>query len=275
MNKGLETKVKAFAKAVRETQIEMFRDLGFGHVGGSLSATDLFAVLYEGIMKYDPTDPTWDKRDRLVVSKGHSGPALYSTLALKGFFPKAWLSTLNRGGTNLPSHCDRNKTPGVDMTTGSLGQGASTALGMAMALKKTGQNVFLLLGDGECDEGQVWEMALSAAHHKVGNLIAFVDYNHKQLDGTTEEILDLGDLGAKFEAFGWYTQVVNGHDVAQLYEAIEQAQKKDDDRPSMIVMETIKGKGVSFVEDTEYNHHITLSDEQAAQAMEEINQGCQ
>ncbi len=271
MNKELEIKTKEFAKSIRLAQINMFRTLGFGHIGGSLSVTDLIAVLYESIMRYDPNNPKWYNRDRLVVSKGHAGPALYSALALKGFFPLSWLDSLNKGGTNLPSHCDRNKTPGIDMTTGSLGQGASTALGMSMALKKTGQNVFLILGDGECNEGQVWEMALSAVQHKAGNLIGFVDCNHKQLDGKTEDILDMGDIAAKFNVFGWYTQTVNGHNVSQLYEAIRNAEQNACDRPSMIVMETVKGKGVALVEEIEFNHHITLSAEQASQAIEEIN----
>jgi transketolase len=221
-------------------------------------------------MNYKPEDPSWEGRDRLVCSKGHAGPAIYSTLALKGFFPMEWIHTLNKGGTNLPSHCDKNKTPGIDMTTGSLGQGGSAALGMAIGLKGTGQKVFLIMGDGECNEGQVWEMALSAAHHKANNLIAFVDYNHKQLDGTTDDVLDLGDIADKFRAFGWYSQTVDGHDVAALYDAIENAKANAGDRPSMIVMNTVKGKGVKFIEDTEFNHHIMISKEDADRAIEEI-----
>jgi transketolase len=270
MDKQLEIKVKEFAKKVRLTQMEMFKTLGFGHIGGALSATDIIGLLYEGVMNYKPEDPSWEGRDRLVCSKGHAGPAIYSTLALKGFFPMEWIHTLNKGGTNLPSHCDKNKTPGIDMTTGSLGQGGSAALGMAIGLKGTGQKVFLIMGDGECNEGQVWEMALSAAHHKANNLIAFVDYNHKQLDGTTDDVLDLGDIADKFRAFGWYTQTVDGHDVAALYDAIEDAKANAGDRPSMIVMNTVKGKGVKFIEDTEFNHHIMISKEDADRAIEEI-----
>lgn len=271
MDKELKAKMEAFAKELRITALKMFGHLGFGHVGGTLSATDLIAVLYEGVMRYNPNDPQWKDRDRFVSSKGHAGPGIYSALALKGFFPMAWLDTLNCGGTNLPSHCDKTKTPGIDMTTGSLGQGASTALGMAMATRDQDHYVYLLLGDGECNEGQVWEMAMSAAHYGVSHLIAFVDYNHKQLDGTTEEVLDMGDLTSKFAAFGWYTQEVNGHDVEALYEAIEDAKKNHDGRPSVIVMQTVKGKGVKWIEETTFNHHILLSKEQAEKSILELN----
>lgn len=262
--------VKSFIRRIRMTELEMFKTLGFGHLGGALSATDIIGLLYEGVMKYDHKNPRWEGRDRLVVSKGHAGPAVYSALALKRFFPMDWIHTLNKGGTNLPSHCDKNKTPGIDMTTGSLGQGGSAALGMAIGLKESGQYVYLIMGDGECNEGQVWEMALSASHHKAGNLIAFVDYNHKQLDGSTDEILDMGDIAAKFETFGWFAQSVDGHDVRGMADAIEKAKSEAGDRPSMIVLNTVKGKGVSFIEETEFNHHIMLSAEEADRAIAEV-----
>ena len=270
MDIEIKKKTLEFIKEIRLTELKMFKHLGFGHVGGALSATDIIGLLYEAVLKYKPDDPEWDERDRLVVSKGHAGPALYSALMLKGFFPKEWINTLNQGGTNLPSHCDHNKTPGIDMTTGSLGQGGSTALGMALALKKEQRYVYLIMGDGECNEGQVWEMAMSAAHHKAGNLIAFIDRNQKQLDGTTDEILDMGDIAAKFESFGWYSQTVSGHDVEQMYDAIEDAKRNANDRPSVIVLETVKGKGVSFIEETEFNHHMFLSAEQFDAALEEV-----
>lgn len=273
MDKGKEKQVKEFIRQIRLTQLEMFKKLGFGHIGGCLSATDIIGLLYEGVLKYDPKNPTWEERDRLVVSKGHAGPAVYSALALKGFFPMDWLQTLNTGGTHLPSHCDRNKTPGVDMTTGSLGQGGSVALGMALALKGREQRVYLIMGDGECNEGQVWEMALSAAHHKAGNLIAFIDYNHKQLDGSTDDILNMGDIAEKFSAFGWYAQSVDGHNVTAMADAIDDAKKNAGERPSMIVLNTIKGKGVKFIEDIEFNHHIMLSTDEADKAMEEVRNG--
>lgn len=273
MDKQLEQETREFVRQVRITQLEMFKTLGFGHLGGALSASDLIGLLYHAVMRYKPDDPAWADRDRLVVSKGHAGPAVYSALALKGFFPKEWIHTLNQGGTRLPSHCDRNRTPGIDMTTGSLGQGGSTALGMALTLKGSGRYVYLLMGDGECNEGQVWEMALSAAHHKVSNLIAFVDYNHKQLDGRTEDILDMGDIADKFRAFGWYSASVDGHDIAAMHAAIINAKENAGSRPSMIVLNTVKGKGVSFIEDTEFNHHVMLGKEQADAAINEVRTG--
>jgi len=263
------TNLKKFAAEIRREAMKEFKELGFGHVGGSLSAADTIAALYGEIMKYDPKNPGWDKRDRLVCSKGHAGPSIYAALALKGFIPMDWLMTLNKPHTRLPSHCDKNLTPGVDMTTGSLGQGASTAAGMALALKinKSDSRVYLILGDGECDEGQVWEMAMFAAAKKLGNLIAFVDYNHKQLDGTTDEILDLGDIGSKFGAFGWFTQTINGNDPDTVVEAVRKAQKEQGDRPAMIVLNTVKGFGVPAVEATEFNHHINVSAELADEAI--------
>ena len=271
MDQELKRRLKQFAKELRITEMDMFGSLGFGHIGGTLSATDLIAVLYGAVMKYDPANPKWQGRDRFVSSKGHAGPGIYSALALKGFFPMEWLNTLNAGGTNLPSHCDKKKTPGIDMTTGSLGQGASLALGMALALKGQENYIYLLMGDGECNEGQVWEMAMSAAHHEVNHLIAFVDYNHKQLDGDTGDILDMGDIRAKFEAFGWYARQVDGNDVEQIYDAIGQAKEQAGNRPSMIVMETVKGKGVKWIEETKLNHHMTITRVQADCAIQELD----
>jgi len=197
------------------------------------------------------------------MSKGHAGPSLYATLALKGFFPASELTTLNQAGTNLPSHCDRNRTPGIDMTTGSLGQGMSTAIGVALGnrLDRRGSYTYLILGDGECDEGQVWEGALFAGHRKLDNLIAFVDYNKKQLDGYTKDICDLGDVAAKFAQFGWFAQDVDGHDIEQINAAIEKATAQHE-QPSMIVLHTVKGKGCPFVEKTMLNHHMMFTKEQ-------------
>ena len=180
--------MKVFSKQVQMEVVKMIAGLGVGHLGGSLSITDLLSVLYCNQMRYEPKNPRWEGRDWLVLSKGHAGPALYATLALKGFFPVSELATLNRPHTNLPSHVDRTKTPGVDMTCGSLGQGASAAAGIALALRLDHKDnrVFAVFGDGEIDEGQVWEMALFAAQRKLSNLIAFVDYNKLQLDGTTD-----------------------------------------------------------------------------------------
>lgn len=267
------TKLTSFAAQIRKEEMKEFKELGFGHIGGSLSITDTIAALYGEIMHYDPKNPSWDKRDRLVCSKGHAGPAIYATLALKGFFPMEWLMTLNKPGTHLPSHCDKTLTPGIDMTTGSLGQGASTAAGLALALKydKSESRVYLIMGDGECNEGQVWEMALFAAHKKLGNLIAFVDYNHKQLDGTTDEIMDMGDIGAKFASFGWYVQTIDGNNPDLVVEAVKKAQLEQQDRPAMIVLNTVKGAGCSAIETIEFNHHIVCGPQMADEAIAELD----
>jgi len=271
-NKRLK-ELEIFATEIRIETMETFTHLGFGHVGGAMSIVDTLAVLYGEVMRIDPKNPKWEDRDWLVMSKGHAGPSLYSTLALKGFFDKEELKTLNVGGTNLPSHCDRNRTVGIDMTTGSLGQGMSTAIGTALGnrLDKRDNYTYLVLGDGECDEGQIWEGALFAGHNKVNNLIAFVDYNKKQLDGTTFDICDLGDLDLKFREFGWYAQRIDGNNVEAIYKAITKA-KEQKSHPSMIILDTIKGKGAKFAEEIEFNHHITVSKEQGQQALSDLEE---
>ena len=268
MDKEIETYLKKQAKEIRKLTIEEIATLGSGHIGGAMSIVDLLALLYFHRMKVDPQNPRWEERDQLVVSKGHSGPAVYATLALKGFFPMDWLSTLNKGGTSLPSHCDLNKTPGVDMTTGSLGQGFSAAIGIALGLRidKKASTVYTVIGDGESNEGQIWEGALFAGYNKLSNLIAFTDYNKQQLDGFTKDILDMGDLAAKWNSFGWFTQEVDGHDVAALDAAIEKAQAQKD-KPSMIVMHTVKGKGCDFAEGVEKNHSMAFDMEKAKKAI--------
>ena len=268
--------LKRFSKKIQIETIKEIEHLGVGHLGGSLSIADLLAVLYGKQMKIDPTNPKWEDRDWLVCSKGHAGPAVYATLALKGYFPMEDLKTLNRSTlghpTNFPSHCDRTKTPGIDMTTGSLGQGASTAAGIALAHKMDGSlnNTYLILGDGEIDEGQVWEMALFAHTKKLSKLIAFVDNNGLQIDGTTEEVCDLGDIAAKFESFGWYAQTVNGHDVEAIDAAIDKA-KAQDEKPSVIVLKTIKGHGWSTIENTAGCHSMNVNAEQLKEALAEMN----
>lgn len=262
MNEALKRELKDFAYEIRIACLEELKALGFGHVGGSLSIADALAVLYGGVMKIDPKNPLWPERDKLVCSKGHAGPAVYATLALKGYFPMELLATLNKPGTSLPSHCDRNKTPGVDMTTGSLGQGTSLAVGMAMgdALKGRPSRVFLISGDGEMDEGQTWEAAMFASAKKIDNLYWLVDENKKQLDGTTDEILPQGDLAAKFRAFGFDTQRIPGNDVGAVYEAIERASAVKG-QPHAIVLDTIKGAGVKAVEETVFNHSMSVKPE--------------
>lgn len=265
--------LEKFTTQIRLETLKALTHLGFGHAGGALSIVETLAVLYGGVMKIDPQNPTWEDRDWLVVSKGHSGPAVYATLALKGYFPLDDLLTLNQGGTNLPSHCDRTKTVGIDMTTGSLGQGVSSAIGIALGhrLDQRDNYTYLIIGDGECDEGQVWEGALFAAHQKLDRLIAFVDANKKQLDGYTKDINDLGNISAKFTAFGWHAQHVDGADVNAIYAAIQRA-KVAQKHPSVIILDTVKGQGVRFVEDILMNHHIIIDQEKAKQAIAELEQ---
>lgn len=260
MNANEKLELKKFAAEIRITLLEELKARGFGHIGGSLSVCDLLAVLYGKVMRYKADDPKWPERDKLVCSKGHAGPAIYATLALKGFFPMEELATLNRPHTNLPSHCDKNKTPGVDCTTGSLGQGTSQAVGMALGDKLKGRDsrTFLIVGDGEIDEGQCWEAAMFTAAKKITNLVWIVDDNKKQLDGPTAEILPSGDLRAKFEAFGFDAVRVDGHDVEQLFDALT---KPVGDKPVAIVMDNIKGRGVKAVEETAANHSMTVKPE--------------
>jgi len=271
MDQLLIKKLKEFALEIRLTTMKEFKIRGFGHAGGALSIIDTFAVLYGAVMHYDPENPTWSERDILVCSKGHAGPSLYATLALKGFFPLDWLKTLNNPGTRLPSHCDRNRTPGIDMTTGSLGQGMSTAIGIALGdrIQNRENYVYLIVGDGELNEGQIWEGALFAGHNKLDNIVAFCDYNKKQLDGWTKDVLDLKDICSKFDAFEWHTQEIDGQDVEAIFEAVEKA-KEIKGKPHMIVMNTTKGAGVKEIEDMLYNHHITISNEMAEKAIADL-----
>ena len=261
--------VRVFAEEIRVETLKEFAALGFGHVGGSMSVIEALAVLYGKEMRIDPKNPQWPERDRLVMSKGHAGPALYATLALKGYFPLEVLKTLNQGGTILPSHCDRLKTPGVDMTTGSLGQGISLACGLAMGNRMQGRDsyTYLLLGAGECNEGQLWEGAMFAAHFKLNHLIAFVDLNKQQLDGTTDDVMSMGDMVAKFESFGWLTKKVNGHNVDEIIEAIA-AGKAQTEKPVMIILDTIKGNGCELALQRFPNHHIAFTAEEMAPSIE-------
>lgn len=256
-------RLKAFAADIRIAAIEAIHSIGSGHIGGALSIADALAVLYGREMRVDPKNPKWEERDKLVCSKGHAGPAVYGTLALMGFFPYEELHTLNRPGTSLPSHCDRNKTPGVDMTTGSLGQGSSLACGMALGDRLRGRcsRVFLILGDGESNEGQVWEALAFASAKKLGNLVVLLDWNKRQLDGWTNDVLPMGDYEAKFKAFGFDTVTVNGNDVDELAAALERT-RAGGDRPYAIVMDTVKGAGVPEVAEKVMNHSLPVSDEQ-------------
>ena len=265
-----ETKeLRVVAEGIRLVTLQTFAHLGFGHVGGAMSIIETLAALYGSQLRCDPDNPRWEGRDRLVMSKGHAGPALYATLCLRGFFPKDTLKELNQGGGSLPSHCDMHKTIGIDMTTGSLGQGMSTAIGLALGARLNKMEIFtyLVLGDGECNEGQVWEGALFAAHNKLGRLIAFVDWNKQQLDGFAKDIIDMGDIEGKFKAFGWHTQTVDGHDPGKIKAAIIEA-KKVTNTPSMIILDTIKGYGCDFAEGIAANHHMNFKQEQIDHAVE-------
>ena len=271
MTTSEKKQLMAAACKVRMGAIKGVHAAKAGHPGGSLSAADLFTYLYFKELRIDPKNPKWEDRDRFVLSKGHTAPGLYAALALRGYFDEKELLTLNRPGTILPSHTDRNKTPGVDMTTGSLGQGFSTGLGIAMAckLKKLDNTVYILLGDGECDEGQVWECAMFAPAKKLTNVITFVDANKLQLDGTTDEVCALGDLQKKFTDFGWQAiDVADGNDVEQILAAIDEA-KADRERPSMIILNTVKGKGWKYAE-THFNHNMPVTPEQAKEAIAEL-----
>ncbi len=269
MDKKKAAELRVFAEEIRVTALKEFQALGFGHIGGAMSVVETLAVLYGNYMTYDPKNPRMPERDWLVISKGHAGPALYATLALKGFFPVEELKTLNQGGTNLPSHCDRNKTTGVDMTTGSLGQGISSAIGIAYGNRLSGydSNTYLIVGDGECNEGEIWEGAMLAPKLKLGSLITFVDCNKQQLDGWTKDVLDLGDMEEKWRVFGWHTQSVDGHDISALCDAIDAARAVKD-QPSAIIINTTKGNGCSFAETICPSHHLRFKPEQMVEALE-------
>ena len=260
------------AKEIRRLTLKCISSFGSGHIGGSLSIADVMTVLYFDVMNIDPKDPKKENRDRLVVSKGHAGPVVYATLAHRGYFDKEELLTLNKIGTNLPSHCDMTKVPGVDMTTGSLGQGISCAVGIALGskIKKDNAYIYSIIGDGESQEGQVWEAMMFAANKKLDNLIAFLDYNHLQIDGTIEEVNDCGSMEERFASFGWDTYSIDGHNIEQIKETIEKA-KQVKGKPHMIVLNTLKGKGVSFIENVpDKNHSMPISKEDLEKALEEL-----
>lgn len=260
------------AKEIRALTMECISSIGQGHVGGSLSIVDVLTVLYYKHMNVDPKNPKMPNRDRLVVSKGHAGPAVYATLAHKGYFDKKELYTLNRLGTNLPSHCDMNKTIGVDMTAGSLGQGFSCACGLALGSKLAKDNAYIycIIGDGESQEGQIWEASMFASQQKLDNLVVFLDNNKLQLDGYTNDINSLLDPAKKWESFGFFTQSIDGNNIDEIDKAIQKA-KENKNKPSMIVLNTTKGKGVSFIEQaTTANHSMPISEADLKQALEEL-----
>ncbi|WP_407855088.1 transketolase [Enterococcus hailinensis] len=278
MDKELLENLEELATKIRINSIEAIRKVGSGHIGGSLSIADLLAVLYGKQMRYNSKNPFWDSRDRLVLSKGHAGPALYSALSAVGFFDEDWLWTLNEGGTNLPSHPDRMKTPGVDATTGSLGQGTSIAAGIATGLKMNHSDnyVYLVVGDGELNEGQCWEAFQYLAHFKLDNCIVIIDENKKQLDGTTKDILNPFDIEKKMQAFGFATQKVKGDNLLAIDQAINKC-KEIKNQAVCIVLDTIKGQGIKFFEEMDANHSVKFDSESVQlateQALSELRKG--
>jgi transketolase len=256
------TKAEELARQFRYVITDMICRAGSGHLGGALSLVEIIISLYYRILRFRPAEPRWPDRDRLILSKGHAGPVLYTALAYQGFFPKPWLATMNQDGTRLPSHVDQLKTPGIDATAGSLGQGLSCACGVALAgkLDRKDYRVFCIIGDGESDEGQIWEAALSAAHWRLDNLVAITDCNKLQIDGRVEEILKIEPLAAKWRAFHWEVFEIDGHDWDAIHDALQGAIAVRD-RPAMIVAHTVKGKGNAAVEDRIESHHVKVSNQ--------------
>lgn len=266
--------LQAMAAKLRRHIIEMTCAAASGHPGGSLSAADIITVLYFHKMRHNPKDPAWPDRDRFVMSKGHAAPVLYAALAEAGYFPVDYLKTLRRIGSSLQGHVDMLSLPGIEMSTGSLGQGLSAANGMALAgrLDKKDYRVYCLLGDGECQEGQVWEAAMTSSHHKLDNLTAVVDHNKYQIDGRVEEIKSLKPFSEKWKAFGWNVLSCDGHKMESIIEALEKAERTKG-KPTIIIAETIKGKGVSFMEDKPLEYHGRApSPEEEKKALSELCQ---
>ena len=255
MDKAELLKLKKGSAAIRLEAVKMLKWRRYGHLGGAMSIIELLSVLYNKQMKHDPKNPKWDERDYVVLSKGHAGPGLYATLAVQGYFDKEMLYTLNEGGTNLPSHPDRTKTPGVDATTGSLGQGTSVAAGLAYSIRmeQSSQKVYLIVGDGELNEGQCWEAFQFIAHNKLNEVIVIIDWNKKQLDGTLEQIMNPFSIAKKMEAFGFHVIECDGKDEEAISNAIDAA-KEVKDSAVCIVMDTIKAQGVPYYYDRSDSH---------------------
>jgi transketolase len=269
------TDLREKAREIRKDIMEIaYKAQGPSHEGPSLSCTDILTALYFKIMKIDPANPRWEKRDRLVLSKGHACPALYSALAERGYFDKELLYTVRCLNSKLQGHPDMNKTSGIDMTSGSLGNGLSTGLGIALALRirKIRSNVFVILGDGESQEGEVWEAAMATPRLGIDNLIAIVDYNHLQSGGYTDQILSLEPLRAKWEAFGWKVFEMNGHNMEDIVNKLEMAVSFQG-RPVVLIAHTIKGKGVSFMENNHIWHGRIPTQAEYEQALSELSMG--
>jgi len=263
--------LEEMAKKLRRHVITMIATAGSGHPGGSLSAADIITALYFKVLRHDPRNPQWSERDRFILSKGHAAPILYAALAEAGYFPVAELATLRKLDSRLQGHADRKFTPGVEMSAGSLGMGLSFAIGVALAsrLDSKTYRTYVLLSDGECEEGQTWEAALSAAHFKLDNLTAIVDCNGIQLSGWTRDIMNLEPFTRKWQAFGWHTIDIDGHDLDQILSACQGAEKIKN-KPTVIIARTIKGKGVSFMENNVAFHGKAPTWEEAERAIKEL-----
>jgi transketolase len=263
--------LKQMAKKLRRHVITMIATAGSGHPGGSLSAADIITSLYFKILRYNPEDPKWPDRDRFILSKGHAAPILYAALAEAGYFPVAELSTLRKLGSRLQGHTDMRFTPGVEMSAGSLGMGLSFSVGVALAAKLDSKTyrTYALLSDGECEEGQTWEAALSGAHFALNSMTAIVDNNGIQLSGRICDIMSLDPLAQKWQAFGWHTIAIDGHDFYQLLSAYQKASDTKD-RPTVIIAHTVKGKGVSFMENNVAFHGKAPSPDEAERALKEL-----
>jgi len=262
--------LEAKAKLIRRLIVQMIAKAGSGHPGGSLSATDLITALFFSVLKHDPKNPKWADRDRFHMSKGHCCPLWYAVLAESGYFAKEKLMTLREFGSLLQGHPD-NRTPGVDVSSGSLGQGLSVALGMSLAAKvdKKDYRVYVLMGDGEIQEGNIWEAAMAANHYKCNNICAILDYNGFQIDGATRDVMNLEPIADKWKAFGWHTIIIDGHNMPQILEAYAEA-KTIQNKPTIIIARTIKGKGVSFMENVVDFHGRAPTKEETEQALREL-----
>jgi transketolase len=271
VDKNTIEELKNKAKIIRKNIITMLTEAKSGHPGGSLSAAEILTYLYFKEMNVNSSNPRMQDRDRFVLSKGHGAPVLYSVLAEKGYFPKKELVKLRKTGAMLQGHPDMKDTPGVDMSTGSLGQGLSVANGMALAGKLDDKNyrVFVLIGDGELQEGQIWEAAMTAAHYRLDNVTAFIDNNGLQIDGANSEVMNVEPIEEKWKAFGWHTINIDGHDFHQIESGVEEA-KSIKNKPTVIIAKTVKGKGVSFMENEAGWHGVAPNQEQSQQALKEL-----
>ncbi|NLW43755.1 MAG: transketolase [Syntrophomonadaceae bacterium] len=272
INQQVIEKIESKARRLRREVIRMVGIAGSGHPGGALSAADLVACLYFWEMRYDPKRPDWPDRDRFVLSKGHAAPLLYAVLAESGFFPPEMLGTLRRLGSPLQGHPDMRKLPGVEASTGSLGQGIGWAVGMALAARLDGRDsrVYVLLGDGELEEGMVWEAVMAASHYRLGNLVALIDNNGLQIDGPLSDVMSVEPIGDKFRAFGWETREIDGHEIGAILHTLNEARQVKD-RPFAVIARTVKGKGCSFMEGQVDWHGKAPTPEELERALREFD----